>query len=321
MLSSAQQHSDCSGDVVITKDMLARCRVVGQADRKYIMAMVDRQLICFDQLVLIFFDTVAIIILATFRERVLTRFYVVAYLSRHAVHERIRLEAFERAVYAQQRTRWTSEQDSLIDLDRSICPENEFDDDNGSNGGGKMRNCDKSVIDADKLSCKYTSWARRQFYVQRLVPASVVPISAHNSVLLADHTIYRAVACWGWQIDPKIISSDAGMSVAVRTVPVVLGKALLGKDVTSFLGALGRTIDEEGVKSVVPPAVKKLLARKACRGAIMFNDELTHTQCSKLMQQLATCALPFQCAHGRPTLAPLLKLPDLTATPKYGTIQ
>lgn len=36
-----------------------------------------------------------------------------------------------------------------------------------------------------------------------------------------------------------------------------------------------------------------------CAGAIMFNDALTHDQCTRLVRQLAQTALPFQCAHGR----------------------
>ena len=46
----------------------------------------------------------------------------------------------------------------------------------------------------------------------------------------------------------------------------------------------------------------------ALLGAIMFNDLLTHTQCERLVAQLAETAFPFQCAHGRPALAPLARL-------------
>lgn len=30
--------------------------------------------------------------------------------------------------------------------------------------------------------------------------------------------------------------------------------------------------------------------------------------CGNLLQQLANCDLPFQCAHGRPTVVPLVYL-------------
>lgn len=38
----------------------------------------------------------------------------------------------------------------------------------------------------------------------------------------------------------------------------------------------------------------------------MFNDELSNAQCEKLVMNLADCKFPFQCAHGRPSLVPLV---------------
>lgn len=43
-------------------------------------------------------------------------------------------------------------------------------------------------------------------------------------------------------------------------------------------------------------------------GAIMFNDALSLDECSSLVLRLANCAFPFQCAHGRPSMVPLLDL-------------
>jgi DNA mismatch repair protein MLH3 len=40
----------------------------------------------------------------------------------------------------------------------------------------------------------------------------------------------------------------------------------------------------------------------------MFNDPLTTEQCSDLVQRLAACAFPFQCAHARPSMVPLVHL-------------
>jgi DNA mismatch repair protein MLH3 len=42
---------------------------------------------------------------------------------------------------------------------------------------------------------------------------------------------------------------------------------------------------------------------------VKFGDKLTPEQCVTLMQQLARCRFPFQCAHGRPSLLPLASLP------------
>lgn len=40
----------------------------------------------------------------------------------------------------------------------------------------------------------------------------------------------------------------------------------------------------------------------------MFNDPLTLEQCSELLENLVRCAFPFQCAHGRPSMVPIMDL-------------
>ena len=40
-------------------------------------------------------------------------------------------------------------------------------------------------------------------------------------------------------------------------------------------------------------------------GAIKFGDELNRDRCVFLIKELSNCRLPFQCAHGRPTVLPL----------------
>ncbi|KAL0580058.1 DNA mismatch repair protein [Marasmius crinis-equi] len=54
-----------------------------------------------------------------------------------------------------------------------------------------------------------------------------------------------------------------------------------------------------------PRHLLELVNSKACRGAIMFNDPLSNEQCERLVKQLSETSLPFQCAHGRPSLVPL----------------
>lgn len=61
-------------------------------------------------------------------------------------------------------------------------------------------------------------------------------------------------------------------------------------------------------KGTLPLTVLKVLASFACHGAIKFNDTLTKDECSSLVASLSACQLPFQCAHGRPSIAPLVDL-------------
>ena len=57
-----------------------------------------------------------------------------------------------------------------------------------------------------------------------------------------------------------------------------------------------------------PPGILNMLYSRACRSAIMFNDELTLEECGVLIRRLAQCHFPFQCAHGRPTMIPLVDI-------------
>ena len=40
----------------------------------------------------------------------------------------------------------------------------------------------------------------------------------------------------------------------------------------------------------------------------MFNDELSLEECRALVRRLSQCAYPFQCAHGRPSMAPVVDI-------------
>lgn len=59
--------------------------------------------------------------------------------------------------------------------------------------------------------------------------------------------------------------------------------------------------------SKVTPKLAEKLASLACHGAIRFGDALKILDCQKLLQTLRRCSLPFQCAHGRPSMAPIYK--------------
>ncbi|KAI5609107.1 DNA mismatch repair protein Mlh3 isoform X1, partial [Silurus asotus] len=73
------------------------------------------------------------------------------------------------------------------------------------------------------------------------------------------------------------------------------------------------------LKGTLPLTVHNVLASQACHGAIKFNDELNKEECCSLVASLSSCQLPFQCAHGRPSILPLadlLHLEDEQVLPK-----
>lgn len=60
-----------------------------------------------------------------------------------------------------------------------------------------------------------------------------------------------------------------------------------------------------------PQGIIDLINSRSCRSSIMFNDPLTRDQCTELVERLVQCAFPFQCAHGRPSMVPLVDLGGL----------
>ncbi|KAK1908432.1 hypothetical protein P3342_009281 [Pyrenophora teres f. teres] len=66
-----------------------------------------------------------------------------------------------------------------------------------------------------------------------------------------------------------------------------------------------------------PPGLVDLVNSRACRSAIMFNDVLGIEECTELVHKLADCVFPFMCAHGRPSMVPLV---DLGTTGDAGSV-
>ncbi|AMD21146.1 HEL134Wp [Eremothecium sinecaudum] len=61
-------------------------------------------------------------------------------------------------------------------------------------------------------------------------------------------------------------------------------------------------------KNAIPRLLMEIFNSKACRSAIMFGDFLTREECVQLVERLSLCNMPFQCAHGRPSVIPILEL-------------
>uniref|UniRef100_A0A8C8R4N8 MutL homolog 3 n=1 Tax=Pelusios castaneus TaxID=367368 RepID=A0A8C8R4N8_9SAUR len=66
-----------------------------------------------------------------------------------------------------------------------------------------------------------------------------------------------------------------------------------------------------GAQGTLPLTFLKVLASQACHGAIKFNDCLTMEESCQLIEALSSCQLPFQCAHGRPSMMPLADIDHL----------
>uniref|UniRef100_A0A0A9D1F7 MutL C-terminal dimerisation domain-containing protein n=1 Tax=Arundo donax TaxID=35708 RepID=A0A0A9D1F7_ARUDO len=123
---------------------------------------------------------------------------------------------------------------------------------------------------------------------------------------------------WGWIINSSSNPSESfkkNMNILRRhtrlvtlvAVPCILGVNLTEKDLMEFI----QQLDETDGSSALPPAVLRILNFKACRGAIMFGDPLLPSECCLIIEELKATSLCFQCAHGRPTMVPIVNVASL----------
>ncbi|RPD66940.1 hypothetical protein L226DRAFT_529339 [Lentinus tigrinus ALCF2SS1-7] len=171
-------------------------------------------------------------------------------------------------------------------------------------------------------------------------PANVLLTKVEAERIALSQDVREAFARWGVEFASAAVAPEATrafdradeaayVQVVVRAVPeVVADKLLYGDDLRDLVKGYLAKLETDGVEGVLqaagsqigpadeggwqkalrwcPQELVDLINSKACRGAIMFNDTLSMDQCMVLVSRLAETALPFQCAHGRPSLVPLL---------------
>jgi DNA mismatch repair ATPase MutL len=98
------------------------------------------------------------------------------------------------------------------------------------------------------------------------------------------------------------------LGVKLTQVPIIHGEALNGQDFVEFIESVSAHSHWMAPSAMLkPPSVKRIAASKACRTAIKFGDILNLLECTDMVEKLSKTRLPFQCAHGRPSVVPLLK--------------
>jgi DNA mismatch repair protein MLH3 len=165
------------------------------------------------------------------------------------------------------------------------------------------------------------------------------PIQCAISSQEHEYFVTYAVRFAAWGILYNIISSTANVPtkrqqsiLSVTTLPPVISerckayptvlitflRSSIWKFVESRLSA-PPTSSSPGADSAswvrqlstCPEGLVDLIHSRACRSAIMFNDELSLEMCKELVGKLAKCVFPFMCAHGRPSMVPLVDLGDV----------
>ncbi len=241
-----------SNELRLNVEMIAKMRVIGQFDNKFIVTYLNGNLFAIDQ---------------------------------HAADERIRLELFSKA------------------LQKSV-PFNESKS--------------SEIVDGLEVFNVMNLHGGADFCIDSL-GASM--IKSHNELL----------DFWGFMTsDSQILSepssSDNALDLSefcnmrLHRVPVILGEQLTIDDFLEYISlvkngqfefsettkCLSKDVLKLALFQARPPAVFRILISKACTGAIKFGDELSEEACRRLIFTLSSTDLPFQCAHGRPSICPLL---------------
>lgn len=97
----------------------------------------------------------------------------------------------------------------------------------------------------------------------------------------------------GFSVRPALATS--------RKLPEGVDGSLPSEPIAGLPSWVGQVAD-------CPEGIIDLLNSRACRTAVMFNDVLSIEECQNLISRLSRCVFPFQCAHGRPSMIPILDL-------------
>lgn len=164
-----------------------------------------------------------------------------------------------------------------------------------------------------------------------LIPPLVFEISKLEIDLFSKHAAHFA----DWGILYDLLAQDSGSKgkLVIRTLPSLIAErcrqepttviSLLRAEVWTLADSATPTTahlplgegaapgnEQNWVKRIggCPQGIIDMINSRACRSAIMFNDELSREECEELVKKVSECVFPFQCAHGRPSMVPLVSL-------------
>lgn len=155
----------------------------------------------------------------------------------------------------------------------------------------------------------------------------VLDVPSESSIICMQHC--RVFGQWG------IVLRFDGSDVIVTHLPLFVIESKYGSDLqwlkrmlVGFANSIMTGSSNEIPKATITkmkqghiPTVMSMISRcpktffeiiqsNACRSAIMFGEQLSPCDCRKLISNLCKCTFPFQCAHGRPSIVPLVNLID-----------
>jgi len=118
-------------------------------------------------------------------------------------------------------------------------------------------------------------------------PVSIhIPLSA-NEVYVLEHGGNSILLKWGF----RFVLSSCRKAGQLLSSPKILGETLTEGDFLEFLSEL--ECNTGLISNIKPPALKRIYASKACRGAVKFGDFLTHEHCQTILKKLGQTKFPF----------------------------
>lgn len=140
-------------------------------------------------------------------------------------------------------------------------------------------------------------------------PLKMIITPSERLVLETRATLFSS---WGFEfsfLDEEDFYAES-QTLQITCLPAIIEETLTVDDFREFCHFVEGNINLPD-SSLQPPVIKRIVAYKACRGAIKFGDSLSLEQCTHLIHNLSGTTLPFQCAHGRPSIIPLADLHGL----------
>ena len=103
-----------------------------------------------------------------------------------------------------------------------------------------------------------------------------------------------------------VIESFGGQAIAVREVPVLLGKF----DIARLVRDIADDLTDQGISNRVETRINRVLSTVACHGSVRTGRRLTLPEMDALLREMEVTPNSGQCNHGRPTWVEL-KLADI----------
>jgi DNA mismatch repair protein MLH3 len=154
-------------------------------------------------------------------------------------------------------------------------------------------------------AARFAAWGILYGILQTTAPATIPSTTDKEKYVLSVTALPIGISerC---KADPKVLISFLRSTVwryaeDPHLPPLPTLSASSANDSTAWVRRL----------ATCPPGLVDLINSRACRSAIMFNDELSLDDCTALVNNLASCVFPFMCAHGRPSMVPLVDLGGL----------